>query len=368
MFREIDIWAVWHKLKDNKRNNKILLVSHEMTYTGAPRSLLNMALVLKKQNYQVTVWSLKSGSFENEFLLNDIKVISINDKWDIKEIMEFDLVIANTIFCIRFAQKAQKYSNTVLFLREAHNIPELLDIIGEKRETLESILNVACISEYAQKFISQYYHIKDIYVLYNYVKDNYRYRLNFVRNNVIHFAVIGTVEIRKQQGMVIQAFKEMPLELRKKSMLHIIGKCPEWSRAYWSSFPALTERVLYHGEISDEEERIKLYKKMNVFIVSSTDEACSLAALEGAMLGKAVILSSHVGAGYLSSDKKYIYDVDDISQLTRKICQLTSRKELLVEGIKMRKSYRKMASVNSYRRNIGNFLKWIEDKKYEDGN
>lgn len=320
-----------------------------------------MALTLKR-NYCVTVWSLKKGNFENEFLRNGIEVINIGDKWNIKEIKRFDIVIANTIFCIQFAQIAQRYVNSVLFLREAHNIPELLNLIGEKKETLETILNIACISEYAQKFINQYYHIKNIYVLHNYVEDNYQYRLNYVKDNIIHFAVIGTVEMRKQQREVIQAFTAMPSELKKKSLLHIIGKCPEWSIGYWSSFPILAERVLYHGEIKDECERIKLYKRMNVFIVASTDEACSLVALEGAMLGKAIILSDHVGAEYLSRDKKYIYNVQDTLQLTRKMCQLTSRKELLREGIKMRRSYRNMASVYSYQREISGFLKWVEDR------
>ncbi len=354
---------VWHKLRKSKVNKKILLVSHEMTYTGAPRSLLNMALVLKKRNYQITVWSLKSGSFENEFLQNEIKVINVDNDWDENQIKEFDIVIANTIFCIHFALRAQKYTNTVLFLREAHNIPELLNMLGEKSETLETVLNIACVSEYAQKFINQYYHIQNICILHNFVRDKYRYRLNVVKNNIIHFAVIGTVEMRKQQGNVIQAFKEMPLELKKISMLHIIGKCPEWSKNYWSKFSILTERVLYHGEISDEKERIKLYEEMNVLIISSIDEACSLVALEGAMLGKAVILSNHVGAEYLSIDKKYIYDVNNISQLTRKMCQLTSQRELLIEGNKMRRSYKKMASENCYQKEIIRFLEWIENRR-----
>ena len=125
----------------------------------------------------------------------------------------------------------------------------------------------------------------------------------------------------------------------------------------------MTERVLYHGEISDEKERIKLYEEMNVLIISSIDEACSLVALEGAMLGKAVILSNHVGAEYLSIDKKYIYDVNNISQLTRKMCQLTSQRELLIEGNKMRRSYKKMASENCYQKEIIRFLEWIENRR-----
>ncbi len=46
---------------------KILLVSHEMTYTGAPRSLLNPARVLSELQYQVDVWTMKAGNFQKEY-------------------------------------------------------------------------------------------------------------------------------------------------------------------------------------------------------------------------------------------------------------------------------------------------------------
>ena len=46
---------------------KILLTTHELTYTGSPHSLLRIAKVLKKNNFYVEVWSLRDGDFKNEF-------------------------------------------------------------------------------------------------------------------------------------------------------------------------------------------------------------------------------------------------------------------------------------------------------------
>lgn len=53
---------------------KILLLSHELSYTGAPNSLLRIAKVLIKNNFYVEVWSLSDGSFKEEFNKNNIKV------------------------------------------------------------------------------------------------------------------------------------------------------------------------------------------------------------------------------------------------------------------------------------------------------
>ena len=57
-----------------RRIKKVLLISHEMSYTGAPRSLLNMAKVLQKEKIKVSVWSLETGEFEREFAKEKIEV------------------------------------------------------------------------------------------------------------------------------------------------------------------------------------------------------------------------------------------------------------------------------------------------------
>lgn len=46
---------------------RIMLLSHEMTYTGAPNSLLNVASVLKKHGHSVTVFTLTEGVFSKGF-------------------------------------------------------------------------------------------------------------------------------------------------------------------------------------------------------------------------------------------------------------------------------------------------------------
>lgn len=48
-------------------SKRIMLVSHEMTYTGAPHSLLNMARLLKSKGWAVSVYSLEYGAFSAEY-------------------------------------------------------------------------------------------------------------------------------------------------------------------------------------------------------------------------------------------------------------------------------------------------------------
>ena len=91
---------------------------------------------------------------------------------------------------------------------------------------------------------------------------------------------------------------------------------------------------------------------MNVFIIASRDESCSLVALEGAMLGKAVIMSENTGAKYLDKSAKYIYSTLNSDELCRKMSQLTSRKELILRGMNMRRMYKKTSTEKVFEKNF----------------
>lgn len=339
-------------MKKPTSGKRILLVSHEMTYTGAPRSLLNLAKILSALNNSVDVLTLSNGNFQKEYEAAGYSVRLLQPPWDdfIPDLKKYDLVIANTVFCLHFAHFAQGYAEVILFLREAQNIHDIAVNCGIHDLLLREIKRIVCVSEYARDYIEQFYHISGIKVLHNYIPDVYRHKLNFSRDKKVHFMVSGTVEERKQQKTVIDAFRLIPDDLRKKCVLHIVGNNPDWSRYYWETFlPVKDKNIIFHGEISDEKERIALYERMNVFIVASTDEACSLVALEGAMLGKAVIMSDHVGAQYLfGADRRFIFSVGNEKELAWKMRQLTSRKELLLEGIRMKNAYGTFSSKKIY--------------------
>ena len=151
-------------------NKKILLVSHEMSYTGAPRSLFQIAKILKENEYCVSVWTLKEGKFAEEFRELDIKVRYIEFPKSASErlaqdIKEFWIVISNTIFTSSFARYAQKFTKTILYIREAQNIPQLIETCLLDESDILSVSNVVCVSEYSEEFIRSRYQLDDITVM-----------------------------------------------------------------------------------------------------------------------------------------------------------------------------------------------------------
>ena len=342
-----------------EKGKRILLVSHELTYSGAPRSLLNMAVLLKNQGCYVEIWSLMDGDFSKEISKENIRLRLIDDLKTINydEVRKFHVVILNTFFTAHLVQKMQRSVRTILYIREAQNIPELANVCNQDEGNIRRANEIICVSEYAQEFIKNRYSPKNIRVIHNFVNDVYDGSLNIVKNNTIHFIISGTCEYRKGYDMVLEAFNHMPKELQSKTRLHLVGRKPEWARKYWELLQKkYNYRIIDHGEIKDRAELMRLYKQMNVFVIASRDESCSLVALEGAMLGKALIMSENVGAQYLDEKRKGIYKTEDAGELCRKMCELTSRRELLIRGIEMRKSYKRTSTAKIYTRKLKEYI------------
>ena len=345
------------------RYMKILLCSHEMSYTGAPRSLKLMAGVLKEAGYDVTVWSLREGSFKKEFEMEGFVVRTISFPEMVSDelaetIGQFSVVIANTIFCAAFAQYAGKYTKAILYVREAQNLPQLISDCNLNEIDLLNAEHIVCVSEYAKTFLEERYGIYNATVIHNFVEDVYAKKdCKYKNKKVVDFLVSGTLEPRKGQKIAVEALNLLPKFERKKMRLHLVGPMPEWATEYQSELCLNTEnRLIYHGEIQEREILLELYKSMDVILIPSLDESCSLVALEAAMLGKAMLLTENVGAKYLV-DCECIVKTKDSQNLSLKMLKCIKKPKLLREiGARNRQRYLELGTKEKYRESIERYL------------
>lgn len=302
---------------DRKR---ILLISHEMTYTGAPNSLLNIARLLKENGWTVTVHTLLRGSFSREFEKNGFPVSVISPQsFDYSSLAgNYDAVIANTVFCGEFALKAQRHILTFLYIREGENLKDIISSCGLKDEYVSDAKHLICVSEYAEKYILNNFKVHELSVLHNFLFEEKYIEPpeNFVEDGIVHFLIAATLEERKGISVAVQAVKKLSGRTRKKMLLHIAGRKPDWAREYWSKLDLSAEGVKYHGEIVDKQEMDRLYSNVNVIVVPSFDESCSLTALEGAKHGKALIVTENTGAKYIVNGNGLVVETGSVKALT----------------------------------------------------
>lgn len=336
-------------------SKKILLVSFEMTYSGAPVATLKMAKVLRKIGYHVDIWTLQDGPYADEFKRDGFEVCSIDYPTAAgpelnKLIREYRLCICHTIFCSEIACYIQRDIPTVLYIHEAGNIKELITSCDINIDDFLSIKRYWCVSEYAKQKILENYSLNKLDILPNYVDKYIIHGPKLAPSTKLRLCISGTVEYRKGLDVVVQALDSLPDEVKEKIELHVIGRTPEWSKEYASNY-INHKCIQYHGEIQDIDRLYKLYSSMDLFVVASRDESCSLVALEAAMLRKPLLVTENTGAKYIVDNSKMILKTGDIYELASRIKVFLENRSLLKdEGKKNYRNYKRKASVRNYKR------------------
>ncbi len=339
-----------------KSKDRILLINYEMSYTGSPRALYNLAKIFIDLGKDVSVYTINSGPFENEFkkLNIEVKEVSLKDvSLGSKMLEKFELVVCNTIFCLDIAYAIQDKVKTVLYIMEANNLRQLMRDCDLDFQKLKRIKTIFCVSEYAKNAIQEVIENKNVFVVHNYI-DKYKSGIKFVNPKCIKFVVSGTIEHRKAQEIALKAINTLDKDVRKKCELHILGDIPIWSKEYSDRLLNLKiDNVYFHDAINDTKSLYMFYKKMDVFLIPSRDESCSLVALEAAMLKRPIIVSENVGAKYLINTKENVVPVDDYKSLARCISTYIEKPlRIYIDGIKCYISYLKFGTYRFVKKEI----------------
>ncbi len=355
-------------LGERKLSGKILLISHEFSYTGAPHSLLRIAKVIKKLGCYVEVWGPKKGEFLKEFDREKIRyrIVPARDMErdnNLSRLMQFDMCIINTILADEYYAVIRKYLPAVWYIREATNIPFCCKSSATRMQTLKKAEKVYCVSEYAANYIKKYN--KNVCIVNNCVEDvsNLADPYFGPQNGIVKFIQLGTIEERKGYDLIVEAYDRLPENLKNKVEFYFAGQLrPGFQSVYWQGLLEKIkgyDKIHYIGEIKDETLKAKTISQMDVVIVASRDEACSLVALEGAMFSKPLLLSSNVGAKYMVKDGNgVVFESDNVENLTNSIVFFVKNVEKLTEMGKIsRLNYDKYASMSKHESDIENLLR-----------
>ena len=353
------------KVKE-KRKNKILLYSNELSWSGAPRSLLRICKVLLRYGYDVEVWSLYDGDLRKEYekLKVPVKICDYNNADYAYAFDTFDLCIVNAAVSYKFYYIIQQYLPTVWYIREATNLQDLC--IGNKgmAEVLQSSLDMVCVSEYAKSYIVKSYN-ENVQVVPNCVED--KANLDYVKPKTkeVVFLTLGTIEPRKGYDIIIEAMETLPEEYKGSVKFVFAGRvldfCKDWALNVIERSKELPN-VEYLGEVTEEEKLHELYRNSDVVVVASRDESCSLVALEGTMHGKPLIVTENTGAKYMVTDENgYIIKTADAQSLQESMLSFVSKSEseLTSMGKASRERYEQLANMEVYDKNI---LAMVENK------
>lgn len=366
------------KLKTDEyetNGRKILFITPEMIYSGAPRSLLRMCRVAKNLGYSMTVWSAKEGPFQSEYEREDIEVeIVPESEIDKKknEIEKFDLAVCNTVVTSKYAEACCQLIPTVWYIREATNMPDFIRNNEKRAYTVRHSSDIYVVSDYAAVALNKYAD-EPVKVIHNCVEDEVEMAVSYIPGSgeKIKFVQFGTMEYRKGYDVLLAAYQSMPEEYRNQSEIYFAGGFINSGTSFCSYLFRKMEGVEgahYLGVIQREEDKIKTLSQMDVVVVASRDESCSLVALEGAMLSKPLIVTENVGAKYMVDERNgYIVDTGDADSLRNTMMSMIERRDQLEEmGKNSRIAYEQKAGMNAYTRSMRELYALSETKNTEE--
>ena len=346
---------------------KILLITHELTYTGAPKSNTYIAKAFIELGFHVDVWSFKDG--ENKQGLFDLgitpDIIPLSDFFLLEDvyrekIARYCCVICNTIVTYIPVALFCNSVPIIWYIREAGNLPSFTENVVCKEIVLEKYRFVYSVSEYARDTIECLYNNRSL-VIHNFTEDvDIAGGLTaHISSENVTLAIIGTVCRRKGADLVVEAIDLLDNEISSRFTLKIIGN-EDSDIEYHNYLRRVCEKahckIQFIPNISDKHSLYHTIKNVDVVIVPSRDESCSLVALEAAMLAKPLLVSSNVGAKYIvTSDSGWIFENENVDELSVILEEIYKNKDKLRQmGCASRRNFEKEVSYEKYMQQLEN--------------
>lgn len=365
-FYEIKLYG-WKA--EQETGKRILLLSHELSLTGAPMVVFQLAKMLKELNYQVTVGSMKDGALRREILAEQIPIIICQNmqavnKYFYNMLEEYDLVLANTVLHSGLINAMYKKNKPVIWW--LHDIIDKQMAEGQYFvKGISDNISVYAGGKLVRDAYIESYGRNNIETLLYGVEDEKNSNYQKRKNEKVKFALIASIQPRKGQDVFIDAIKMLPENLKKRAEFWIIGKKTNLQvQEYYDKLKSDTKKisgVRWIGEV-DTVALWKLYEEIDVVVAPSRKDPMPVVVTNGFMLDKVCIVSDMTGQAEFVTDGEdgFVVSEGDAAELSQKMSWLIMNQDQIeIMGAKARKLYEREFSMDVFERKI---VKIIENR------
>lgn len=307
-----------------KKNQKILVVSHEASYTGAPLLLIQLIKFIKlNYNYSVQIVIIRGGPLEKEFeqygnviILKDagyssrkgasrLKSILINRIKNIKAFyfaVNSDFIFCNSIIC----------GNVIGWLRFSRT--PIYTYVHELEQVIRMYLNSGHIRpalKYSTSFFYPCKRVQQMLIDCFHVPVSKLFRLNYYfpahyfesnlmtscsTNNEFLFCAVGTASYRKGTDLFIDIAKIISENYFNYKFVWIGGFESKQDEEKYRAMALVNGKsvVEFTGALEPQQVRL-LYSKFDALLLTSREDPYPLVVLEAAYNKKASIVFKDSG-------------------------------------------------------------------------
>lgn len=335
---------------------RVMLICHELDRNGVSIALMNVALILKKMGYRVIIAGLLDGSLEMELTEKKIDYMTeifscYAGKFFYNFIEKMDFIIAGTIGIADIMVKiADTKTPKIWWMHESNDkdFKQFPIIVQSNVYYYGGGTRVLC---YFHKYHPDVKMKKWLYCLSDDIVPTKRL------SNKVRISVIGIINQRKGQDILIKALDELPEELTNKITVDIVGEIREniinidevkKSRPY----------INYLGLMTQEELK-KYFSTVDILICPSRDDPMPVVVTQAMQNSIACIVSDQVGQSEYISDgvNGFVFRSEDYNDLANKIeyC-LHHQSDIRAIGKKSKKIFDDFFSEKVMAENLSNII------------
>lgn len=314
-----------YKQFSGSNSRLVLLVTHTLDNTGAPRALINMALSIKESGNIPVILSFKNGALKKKCDKNGIPVLLeplslFKKKLDfttIRFLDSFDCIILNTIVSLSIAPAFEKVkSYKIAWIHEGRIEFEKSKSTIDYRKCFRYVDEVFAGGYYAKTYADNYLpeEKKSKILLYG-IEDKEDMETNVdelhERNGKIRISVLGTLCERKGQDLVIDALNYVDPSIMDKIQIDFVGSEREADiTKMLNSALSVFNNVKYIEEMPLDDLLNYMKNEMDILLCPSRDDPMPIVVTEAMRLKKVVIVSQNTGTfGFINNGENgYVLD------------------------------------------------------------
>ncbi len=338
---------------------RAVVLSHELTMTGAPIVLVSAIPVLRSLGYEVVVLGPADEGSLSLFLDAGAAVVTRRDCVTTSTLWELatsaDFVLANTVVEAPAVQTLNGGFVPVLWwLHDAFaGYPFITHKIPKQLADNVHIAAVGSHATAAMHAVRPDFKVEQlIYGLPDYAQETFPpYDLSYAGGRPL-FVTVGSMEVRKGQDIFCEAIRRLPPDIRAQASFLFVGKGAD--KDIFGAVNALVEEdpehVFYRKRLERPEIK-SLMEQCACVVCASRDDPMPTFVTEGLIFGKPSIVSEHTGTAGLITEgvNGFVYRQDDPDQLARVLAHaITHPEQLAAMKDDCRKLYEQYYSNEAY--------------------
>lgn len=351
----------------------VLLISHELSMTGAPIALQYLARQLRRDGVFTVILSPKDGSLRRE-IINEGFTVIIDDsitgstEW-LKWARGFDLIVVNTVVIFHLINQLSGMDIPVLWWVHDGEMSFQLGANELLPKKIGHNVTVLGGGGYAKKILDKYrpeYHAEELIYCVPDFAGTLDDDLSIVidkKGKAFLFSSVGSIDTRKGQDILVKAIRSLPVTYIERCQFLFVGRAGD-EKVYHTvkrlqqDFP---ENVSMITEVSRKEVR-DIYRQSDAVICTSRDDPMPVFMTESLMLSKPIICSEYTGTYSLITGKEngLVYHNNSTAELESMLRFVVDNPKKMEDiGRNGRKVYEEYFTEEAFRNNLYEIIKEI---------